>query len=64
MEVFKLRVEYKVEMVRFSKNRLYACKDVEKIINDYAKEGWLLQELNYDNHLFAYEIVFTRNIKD
>lgn len=59
-----MRNEYKVEMIRITKNRLYACKDVEKIINDYAKDGWTPINIDYDTNLFAYEIFFSRPVKE
>lgn len=59
-----MRNEYKAEMIRITKNRLYACKDVEKVINDYAKDGWTLINVDYDTNLFAYELFFTRPVKE
>lgn len=59
-----MKIEYKIEMLRVSKNRIYAYKDAEKFINEYAKNGWTLCKLNYDVQLFAYEIVFSRPVKE
>ncbi len=59
-----MRTEYKVEMLRITKPRLLANKDVEIFINKYAQKGWTLSRINYDSQLLAYEIVFVRTVKE
>lgn len=59
-----MRTEYKVEILRVAKPRLLASKDVEKFINEYSSKGWTMYRMNFDSQILAYEIVFTRNVKD
>ncbi len=52
--------EYRIEMIRISKPRIYASKEVEAFINSQAEEGWNLRSIMFHADILTYEIVFIR----
>lgn len=57
-----MKKEYKIEMIRISKPRNIASKELEGIINEHAKDGWVVKSILFHNEIYSYEVFFVRDV--
>jgi len=53
---------YKVEIFRVNLNSLASSDLLQKFINDFAKEGWLVNTILFLEHLNAYQIFLEKEM--
>ena len=59
-----MKKEYKIEMIRITKPRPLASKELEGVINKYAMEGWTVKSIFFYNEIYSYEVLFAKDINN